>query len=69
VSRAATKDAKRASGRPAIHGERMVSRSLSLPAATWRALDDEAHEARVSCSALIRQKLGVTGARRRAKGD
>lgn len=59
---------KRPRGRPTIHGEPMQSRSLSLPASAWRALDDEAHEARVSCSALIRQKLGVAGARRRAKG-
>lgn len=63
-----TKPAKRGRGRPSVHGERMKSRSVTMPVGAWRALDDEAHEARVSCSALIRQKLGVSGARRLAKG-
>jgi len=60
--------AKRAAGRPSMHGERMIGRTLALPAETWIALDDEAHEARISTAELIRQRLGV-GARRRAKGE
>lgn len=33
-----------------------------------RACREEAHKARISTAELIRRKLGVTGARRRAKG-
>jgi len=60
--------AKRAAGRPSMHGERMTNRTLALPPDVWAELDDEAHEARISTAELIRQRLGV-GARRRAQGE
>jgi hypothetical protein len=50
-------------GRPTLHGERMESRSVLLPAALWLELDREAHKAsrpgeRVSTSEILRRRLG-----------